>query len=136
MSARTDTLPARAESKYRRGGTKDHREEAKYRRGGTKDRGNEDSGCGSFGTTLWSVTPPLQKCGLPFVSGGYAPRFVLPHNARLGTRLLARLYRGSHLRLVNSMRFQGASRTDPGVRNYRTGARVRVAIYVHLRIGK
>ena len=52
----------------------------------------------------------------------YASQGVLPHHhARLGTRLLARLYRGSHLRLLNSMRFQGATRTDPGVRNYRTG---------------
>jgi hypothetical protein len=36
----------------------------------------------------------------------YASQDVLPHHhARLGTRRLARLYRGSHLRLLNSMRF-------------------------------
>ena len=52
----------------------------------------------------------------------YASQGVLPHHhARLGTRLLARLYRGSHLRLLNSMRFQGATRTDPGVQYSRTG---------------
>ena len=52
----------------------------------------------------------------------YASQGVLPHHhARLGTRLLARLYRGSHLRLLNSMRFQGATRTDPGVQFFRTG---------------
>jgi hypothetical protein len=46
----------------------------------------------------------------------YASQGVLPHHhARLGTRLLARLYRGSHLRLLNSMRFQGATSADPDV---------------------
>jgi hypothetical protein len=36
----------------------------------------------------------------------YASQGVSPHHhARLGTRRLARLYRGSHLRLLNSMRF-------------------------------
>jgi hypothetical protein len=36
-------------------------------------------------------------------------------DARLGTWLLARLYHGSHLRLQDSMRLQGATLTDPYV---------------------
>jgi hypothetical protein len=43
------------------------------------------------------------------------------HHARLGTRLPARLYRGRHLRRHRFMRFQGATRTDPGGRYSRTG---------------
>src|SRR6202008_3695804 len=35
------------------------------------------------------------------------------HHARLGTRLLARLYRGRHLRRLASMRFQGATLIEP-----------------------
>jgi len=35
-----------------------------------------------------------------------------PH-ARLGTWLLARLYHGSHLRLLNIVRFQGATLIEP-----------------------
>jgi hypothetical protein len=35
---------------------------------------------------------------------------------RLGTRPLARLCRGRHLRRLSSTRLQGATRTDPGVR--------------------
>ena len=45
---------------------------------------------------------------------------VAGHHARLGTRLLAKLYRGHHLRRLNSMRLQGATPTPPGVR-VRTG---------------
>ena len=40
---------------------------------------------------------------------------VTGHHARLGTRLLAKLYRGRHFRRLGYMRFQGATRTDPGV---------------------
>ena len=44
----------------------------------------------------------------------YASQWPLPeHHARLGTRLLARLYRGRHLRRQTSTRLQGATRTDP-----------------------
>ena len=38
---------------------------------------------------------------------------VTGHHARLGTRLLARLYRGRHLRRQSSTRLQGATLTDP-----------------------
>src|ERR1700722_2029865 len=38
---------------------------------------------------------------------------VTGHHARLGTRLLAKLYRGRHFRRLGYMRFQGATRTDP-----------------------
>ena len=53
-----------------------------------------------------------------FRSGLHPPclRFavaVAGHHARLGTRLLVRLCRGRHLRRLNFMRFQGATRTDP-----------------------
>ncbi len=41
---------------------------------------------------------------------------VTGRHARLGTRLLARLYRGRHLRRLSSTRLQGATRTDPSVR--------------------
>ena len=43
-------------------------------------------------------------------------RFVMlvtDHHARLGTRLLAKLYRGRHLRRLDSMSFQGATPADP-----------------------
>jgi hypothetical protein len=46
---------------------------------------------------------------------------VTGHHARLGTRLLARLCRGRHLRRLSSTHLQGATRTDPGVRLSRTG---------------
>jgi hypothetical protein len=40
----------------------------------------------------------------------YASQWPLPeHHARLGTRLLARLYRGRHLKRQSSTRFQGAT---------------------------
>src|SRR5262249_15459666 len=38
---------------------------------------------------------------------------VTGRHARLGTRLLARLCRGRHLRRLSSTRLQGATRTDP-----------------------
>jgi hypothetical protein len=41
---------------------------------------------------------------------------VAEHRARLGTQLLARLYRGRHPRRLNLMCLQGATRTDPSVR--------------------
>lgn len=41
---------------------------------------------------------------------------VTGRHARLGSRLLARLYRGRHRRRQTSTRLQGATRTDPGVR--------------------
>src|SRR6516164_2082348 len=40
---------------------------------------------------------------------------VTGHHARLGTRLLARLYRGRHLRRQSSTRFQGATLMAPKV---------------------
>jgi hypothetical protein len=40
---------------------------------------------------------------------------VAGHHARLGTRLRARLCRGLHFRKLNSMSFQGTTRTDPHV---------------------
>src|SRR5258706_1744079 len=40
---------------------------------------------------------------------------VAGHHARLGTRLLVRLCRGRHHRRLNSMRLQGATRTEPYV---------------------
>src|SRR3984893_14891474 len=53
-----------------------------------------------------------------FRSGLHPPclRFavaVAGHHARLGTRLLVRLCRGRHHRRLNSMRLQGATRTEP-----------------------
>jgi len=57
-------------------------------------------------------------------SGLQAPclRFAMAvtgHHARLGTRLLAKLCRGRHSRRLGYMRFQGATRIDPYVRNSR-----------------
>jgi hypothetical protein len=43
---------------------------------------------------------------------------VTAHHARLGKQPLAKLCCCCHLRQLNSMRLQGATRTDPGVRNY------------------
>src|SRR4029450_6554983 len=43
---------------------------------------------------------------------------VTGHHARLGSRLLAKLYRGRHLRRQSSTHLHGATRTDPGVRCY------------------
>jgi hypothetical protein len=46
----------------------------------------------------------------------YASQWPLPeHHARLGTRLLARLYRGRHRRRQTSTRFQGATLIKPDV---------------------
>jgi hypothetical protein len=42
---------------------------------------------------------------------------VAGHHARLGTRLRARLCRGLHFRKLNSMSFQGTTRTDPDERS-------------------
>jgi len=44
---------------------------------------------------------------------------VAGHHARLGTRLLVRLCRGRHHRRLNSMRLQGATRTESDVRHSR-----------------
>jgi len=44
---------------------------------------------------------------------------VADHHARLGTRLLAKLCRGRHLRQLDFTCFQGATRTDPYERHYR-----------------
>src|SRR6202047_2861707 len=54
---------------------------------------------------LASAAPPARDYGCP-------PNRVNP-NARLGTRLLARLCRGCHLRQLSSTRLQGATRTEP-----------------------
>src|SRR5262245_44061231 len=44
----------------------------------------------------------------------YASQWPLPDpHARLGSRLLARLYRGRHLRRQSSTHLHGATRTDP-----------------------
>jgi hypothetical protein len=43
---------------------------------------------------------------------------VAGHHARLGTQLLAKLCRGLHFRRLNSVSFQGTTRTDPYVRVY------------------
>ena len=42
---------------------------------------------------------------------------VAEHHARLGTRLRAKLCRGLHFRKLNSMSFQGTTRTDPDERS-------------------
>src|ERR1700675_3362607 len=47
---------------------------------------------------------------------------VTGRHARLGSRLLARLYRGRHLRRLSSTRLQGATRTDPYVHLYAYGS--------------
>jgi hypothetical protein len=47
---------------------------------------------------------------------------VAGHHARLGTRLRAKLCRGLHFRRLNSMSFQGTTRTDPYVRVYAYGS--------------
>jgi len=46
---------------------------------------------------------------------------VARHHARLGSWLLAKLCHGSYFKLQDFMRLQGATLTDPGVRNSRTG---------------
>src|ERR1019366_6308488 len=51
--------------------------------------------------------------GLPFPCLRFAVSVATPH-ARLGTWLLARLCHGSHLRLLNFVRFQGATLIEPG----------------------
>ena len=42
---------------------------------------------------------------------------VTGHHARLGTQLLAKLYCGRHLRRLYPMRLQGATPSDPDVRD-------------------
>jgi hypothetical protein len=50
----------------------------------------------------------------------YASQCPLPvHHARLGTWPLAKRYQDSHFRLLTYMRLQGATPTDPDVRDYR-----------------
>src|ERR1039457_5603024 len=53
--------------------------------------------------------------GLPFPCLRFAVSVATPH-ARLGTWLLARLCHGSHLRLLNFVRFQGATLVELSVR--------------------
>src|ERR1035441_8852983 len=50
--------------------------------------------------------------GLQFPCLRFAVSVATPH-ARLGTWLLARLCHGSHLRLLNFVRFQGATLQEP-----------------------
>src|SRR6516225_9514393 len=45
----------------------------------------------------------------------YASQWPLPDTARLGTRLLARLYRGRHLRRQSSTHLHGATLAEPPV---------------------
>src|ERR1700694_125176 len=52
---------------------------------------------------------------------------VAGHHARLGTRLLVWLCRGRHHRRLNSMRLQGATRTDPSEPNSGTRLLPRVS---------
>src|ERR1019366_10352362 len=52
--------------------------------------------------------------GLHFPCLRFAVSVATPH-ARLGTWLLARLCHGSHLRLLNFVRFQGATLPEPDV---------------------
>ena len=55
----------------------------------------------------------VAACNLPV----YASQRPLPaDHARLGTRLLATLYRDRHFRRLSCTHFQGTTRTDPGVR--------------------
>ena len=73
-----------------------------------------------------STTIDFGAMSVHFRSGLLSPclRFAEPvtgHHARLGSRLPAKLYRGRHFRRHGFMRFQGATRTDPGVRLSRTG---------------
>ena len=56
--------------------------------------------------------------GLQFPCLRFAVSVATPH-ARLGTRLLARLCHGSHLRLLDLVRFQGATLIEPDVQIYR-----------------
>lgn len=62
---------------------------------------------GLFSRSLYSgLQPPCLRFAVA----------VTGHHARLGTRLLARLYRGRHLRRRRSTHLQGATPTPPGIR--------------------
>ena len=67
-----------------------------------------------------SISGPYSRSLLfrPTISlSTYASQWpVTGHHARLGTRLLARLCRGCHLRQLSSTRLQGATRIEPYVR--------------------
>jgi 2-hydroxychromene-2-carboxylate isomerase len=56
---------------------------------------------------------------------------VTGHHARLGTRLLAKLYRGRHFRRLGYMRFQGATRPDPIVQDLETLEVAEHQPYIH-----
>src|SRR5436189_4744517 len=61
---------------------------------------------GLFSRSLYSgLLPPCLRFAVA----------VAGHHARLGSRLLARLYRGHHLRRQTSTRLHGATLTDPDV---------------------
>jgi hypothetical protein len=55
----------------------------------------------------------VPACNLPV----YASQCDTRHHARLGTRLRARRCRGRHCRRLDSTSFQGATLTDPSVRD-------------------
>ena len=62
---------------------------------------------GLFSRSLYSgLQPPCLRFAVA----------VIGHHARLGTRLLARLYRGRHLRRRRSTHLQGATLTEPDMR--------------------
>ena len=66
---------------------------------------------GLFSRSLYSgLQPPCLRFAVA----------VTGHHARLGSRLLARLYRGRHLRRQSSTHLHGATRPDPCERNSRT----------------
>jgi hypothetical protein len=63
---------------------------------------------GLFSRSLYSgLQPPCLRFAVA----------VTGHHARLGSRLLARLYRGRHLRRQSSTHLHGATRTDPYVQD-------------------
>ena len=75
-------------------------------------------GIGSAASTTidFGANPPF-TCVPAYPLPVYASQCPFPvHHARLGTRLLAKLYRGRHLRRLNFMRFQGAILIEPNVR--------------------
>ena len=76
-------------------------------------------GIGSAASTTidFGANPPF-TCVPAYPLPVYASQCPLPvHHARLGTRLLAKLYRGRHLRRLNFMRFQGAILIEPDGRD-------------------
>src|ERR1700674_1883818 len=76
---------------------------------------------GLFSRSLHSGLPP------PCLRFAVA---VTGHHARLGTRLLARLYRDRHLRRQSSTRFQGATLIKPDLRI----SRIRLSDRLHCRL--